>query len=94
MVCPSSYRLAYVTNILFSRHSVLDKLAEQLLLSIHVTFLLQRHSLCTSHTRLSGVVVARGKSRLGRLDAVGLALLAFVVIFGASQIHPSSFPCS
>src|SRR5712691_416516 len=51
MVCPSSYRLAYVTNIFFSPHSVLAKLAEWLLLSIHVTFLLQRHPLCTSHTR-------------------------------------------
>ena len=66
------------------------KLAELLLLSIHITLLPQRHPLCTSHTRLSGVVVARRKSRLGRLDAVGLALLALVVIFGASQVPPSS----
>lgn len=51
MVCPSSYRLAYATNIFFSRHSVLAKLAERLLLSAHVTFLPQRRPLCSSHTR-------------------------------------------
>lgn len=35
---------------------------------------------------MSGVVVTQGKLSAGRLDVVGLASLALVVIFGASPI--------
>ena len=43
---------------------------------------------------MSGVVITRGMLRAGRLDAVGLASLALVVIFGASPIPSSSLSFS
>ena len=43
---------------------------------------------------MSGVVITRGMLRAGRLDAVGLASLALVVIFGASPMPSSSLSFS